>query len=113
MDWHPKSNILDRKTPLLAGYPSANISKQKVRRVRLSGLLRPRIPLLLHTNDTELVRIYVSDLWVVGILHSVCLFAQDSKIAKKSIHIKKSGKTSMNPTHTQGTYIVVNWRLYS
>ena len=37
------SNILDRKTPLLAGYPSASISKQKVRRVRLSGLLRPRI----------------------------------------------------------------------
>ena len=43
MDWHPKSNILDRKTPLLAGYPSANISKQKVRHVRLSGLLQPRI----------------------------------------------------------------------
>ena len=31
MDWHPKSNILDRKMPLLAGSRSANISKQKVR----------------------------------------------------------------------------------
>ena len=40
MDWHPKSNILDRKTPLLAGYPSAKISKQKLRRIQLSGLLR-------------------------------------------------------------------------
>ena len=38
-----KSNILSHNTPLLAGYPSANISKQKVRHMRFSGLLRPRI----------------------------------------------------------------------
>ena len=38
-----KSNILSHNTPLLAGYPSANISKQKVRRMRFSGLLRPRM----------------------------------------------------------------------